>query len=139
VRPVLPAFAVRTPHVNREPVLTFPARIEPRDGDRLPAGEIVRPGHHVIPPQRAGLLGADADLQAQYYVRVQARTLGRDQQGFRLIQREALGRPPAAAVAASSPAPRHYTRRGRCPPRAGSPAPASSGYLGSPATFLWIT
>jgi hypothetical protein len=52
----------------------------------------------MVPAQRAGLLGADADQQAQHDIRVQARTLRRGQQRLRLLQREALRRPSAAAL-----------------------------------------
>jgi hypothetical protein len=38
----------------------------------------------VIPPQRSGLLGADAGQQAQHHISVQARALSRDQQRLRL-------------------------------------------------------
>jgi hypothetical protein len=51
----------------------------------------------VVPPEGTRLLGANADQQAQHHVRVQARTVRRGQQDLRLLQREALGRPAAAA------------------------------------------
>ena len=62
------------PDIDRIPVLTRPGEIEPGGGDGLPSGGIIHPGHHVIPAQRAGLLGANADQQAKHDVRVQAPT-----------------------------------------------------------------
>jgi hypothetical protein len=52
----------------------------------------------VVPPEGTRLLSADADQQAQHHVRVKARALRRGQQGFRLLQREALRWPPGAAL-----------------------------------------
>ena len=52
----------------------------------------------MVPPEGTRLLGADADQQAQHDVGMQPRTLRRGQQGLRLLQREALGRPAAAAL-----------------------------------------
>jgi hypothetical protein len=69
------AFTLRTPDVDREPVFARPGRIESTAADRLPSGRIIHPGDHVVPAQRPGLFGADADQQAQHNVRVQARTL----------------------------------------------------------------
>jgi hypothetical protein len=67
--------------------------VPPRPAGDHPA-RAARPSDDVIPPQSAGLLGADADQQAQPYVVVHARAFRRRQQGLRLVQREALGRAP---------------------------------------------
>jgi len=52
----------------------------------------------MVPPERASLLRADTDEQAEHHVGMQARTLCRGQQGLRLLQREALRRPATAAL-----------------------------------------
>ena len=58
------------PDVDRVAVLSRSSGIESGRGEGLPSGRIIYPGHYVIPAQRAGFLGADADQQAQRDVRV---------------------------------------------------------------------
>jgi hypothetical protein len=81
--------AAASPAATRHHVSPVP----PRPAGDHPA-RAARPSDDVIPPQSAGLLGADADQQAQPYVVVHARAFRRRQQGLRLVQREALGRAP---------------------------------------------
>src|SRR5580700_7028331 len=85
------------PDVDRVAVISRSGGIESGRGNGLPSSRIIYPGHYVIPAQRAGFLGADADQQAQRDVRVPPSGLCRGQQGLGLVEREALGRPPAAA------------------------------------------
>ena len=95
---VSPPCRCGAPDMDREAVFApAPGVIEPGRGDRLPPARIVRPRHHVIPPQGPGLFSADAGQQAQRHVGVHARALGGGQQGLRLLQREALRRPARPA------------------------------------------